>query len=247
MVGCEIVGVETARQWLGTGSDLVVVPYSSIVNPNGVTEMSTFTRLAVDASTVLYHDGGMPGTTVIPVGEHTFGPNATSTTKLMKTALAEANVPTNAMVTQEPVLANSTPEQLAWLQKHFAYRWSEGPPPVFVSHAPHHPRLQLLCGVYGLAALLVDAPTVLERAGKLHQQDRRAAELYQTQNAQYEHRAMQLTKCIAWAGPAATTHFFRAMSRMRSATVVDVSRQGDRTELYATSARQHLRSLASEA
>lgn len=222
------------------GSDIVAIPYSAIVQPDGHMRLTVYTEMVAAVVALLYARAGLPTTIVVAVGEHTFGKRHTSTTELIYDHLNHHNVPPRAFARHQPQMANNTPEQINWLKRTFGKLWQDHPP-VLVGQAQHWPRIRRLCQIYDLSVSFVDAAAFLDAVGKLTPRYRKAVQVFDTDNAGYEAQTMRLTRAFSWLGPAATTAIFRVMSRMRSATVVDTAGSGSSQRLYATTARRHSR------
>lgn len=235
-----------AERQVRQGSDIVVVPYSALMEPGGRIRMSVFTRMAAQAAAVLHKRAATDDTTVIAIGEHTYGTNNTSTTDLIRDYMRTHGVSASHFVPERPVAVNSTPQQIDWLQRTYGARLRTHIP-ILVGHEQHWPRLDFLCQLYGLPSYFVDSATVLERAGELTPAQAEAARLYTEQNTRYEATATRLMHSVAWLGPAAMTKIFTVLARLRSPTVVDVRHAGGQMQLYASHARAHRRSLRSAA
>jgi hypothetical protein len=231
-----------AEQQVQAGSDIVVIPYSAYMEPDGVVRMGTFTHMAVQAAVALYSRAATENTAVIAVGEHTYGTGQTSTTELMYDYMEAHGVPAASFATEHPTMANSTPQQVDWLRHIFGPRW-RGRAPVLVGHEPHWDRIKYLCDLYGLPAEFVDSATMLDSVGQLTAQQAKAVELYAAENARYEATATRITRIVAGLGPAAVTTVFTTLAYLRSPTVLDASTGKHGVRLYATHSRRHRREL----
>ncbi|MET0779810.1 MAG: hypothetical protein ABWY71_03165 [Candidatus Saccharimonadales bacterium] len=240
MVHTEQLNAVGAEQYVQQGSDIVVVPYSSYMNVDESIRLSVYTRMAAHAAVQLYERSATPDTTVVAVGEHTYGSNQTSTTKLIYDFMAGEGLPETAFATERPVDANATPQQIDWLRRTYGEQWQEHAP-VLIGHEPHWERIEYLCGLYRLPAGFVDAAHLLAATGDLTPEYAEASRLYKEENQRYEDQASRLTRSIAWMGPVATTQVFRALARMRSPNVVDVVDTAHGAQFYASPARRHKR------
>lgn len=232
-----------AQQQIAAGSDIVIVPYSSYMEPDGSVRLSIFSEMTTLAAAALYRQAGARHTRIIAVGEQTYGSDYPSTTELMYDLLRHERIPDRALPEQRPDDTNATPQQIEWLKRQFGGAWADTPP-VLVGHEHHWDRIHRLCDVFSLSANFVDASAVLERAGKLKPEFAAAVTAYQEEGRGYEQSAAVLTRIVAPLGEGATLGLFRTMVRARTPTVVDVFHDADgRTRLYATTVREHLQAI----
>jgi hypothetical protein len=242
MAQMEMEQLALAEQQVQQGSDIVVIPYSAYMEPDGTVRMSEFTRMAAQASLALYQRAATADTMVVAVGEHTYGTAHTSTTELIYDYLRGHDVPEEQFPLEQPVEANSTPQQIDWLQRTFGPRWHDHAP-VLVGLEPHWKRIKDLCELYRLPSNFVDAAQMLDSVGKFTAEQALAAKLFAEQNARYEATAQRIMRGVVWLGPVATTRIFSTLARLRSPTVVDIKRDNGQVSLYATHSRAHRQSL----
>jgi hypothetical protein len=231
-----------AEQHVQQGSDIVVVPYSSYMDADESVRLSVYTRMAAHAAAQLYDRSATPETTIVAVGEYTYGSHTTSTTELIYDYMAAEGVPKTAFAAERPLDANATPQQVDWLRRTYGKQWQEHAP-VLIGHEPHWPRIQFLCELYKLPAGFVDAAELLAATGALTPEYAKASRLYKEQNQRYEDRVSRLTRNVAWLGPVITTQVFRTLTHMRSPNVVDVVHTKHGAHFYASPARQHMRAV----
>jgi hypothetical protein len=233
-----------AQQFVAQGSDIVVIPYSAYMEPDGSVRMGELTRIAAQAAVALYRQAATETTKVIAVGEHTYGLQAVSTTDLIYDYMAAEGVPADRFATERPVNANATPQQIHWLRQVFGDKWHR--PPLLVGHEPHWPRIRDLCDLYGLPGTFADSTQVLAATGGLTPDVAQATALYAAYNARYEAMAARIQRSVTWLGPMATTLLFKALVRLRTPTVVDVLRRDGQARLYATNVRNHQHRITKE-
>ena len=243
----EALTASEAQDRVSHGSDIVIVPYSSYMEPDGNVRLSIFSEMTTAAAATLYETAGTEHTRIVAVGEQTYGPGYPSTTELMYAYLQRHGIAARAFPRQHPEDANATPQQIEWLKQEFGADW-QSRAPVLVGHEHHWARIRRLCRLFRLPADFVDAAAILEKAGKLTPAYAEAAAAYQSEGQDYERDVTRLTRFISPLGAGPATAMFRTLVRARTPTVVDVVRDGSdgKLRLYATTVREHLRSLAHE-
>lgn len=231
-----------AQERVHNGSDIVVIPYTSYMEDDGTVRLSVYTSMAAQAAAVLYRAAASPDTTVVAVGEHTYGLQNVSTTDLIYHSLIQHGVPKHAFAAEHPLQANATPQQISWLQQVYGAAWAERPP-VLVGHALHWPRLRKLCDLFELPVFFADALAILESAGVATPAHRRAVTAYNRDGHRYERQAQRLTTVSAFLGSAVTMYVFSVLAALRSPNVVDVHSTKRRDRLYATTVRTHVKGV----
>lgn len=238
-----VVTARQAEDLVSTGSDIVLIPYTSFMEPDGRVRLSVFSEIVTMAGAGLYGAAATSRTQIIAVGEDTYGDDHPSTTALMYDLLEKEGVPASAFAPKRPHRANATPQQIDWLSRHASKAWQNNPP-VLIGHVQHWPRIARLCALYGLSAGFTDASLYLNATGRLQPEYRRAGELYRTQGARYETLLNGITRILTPFGRAAVTSIFGALTWLRTPNVVDIQPDAaGNPVLYATTVRRHLHYL----